>query len=286
MKFKEKLAVGLATVGAVGAAGGIAAVANNKRLVTSSYTVLCDNLPPSFDGLKLVQLSDLHATSFGGGQKRLIKLLENIDPDLVVITGDLIDRRRTRSEKDMKPPLVLLRELAKRFPTVRVDGNHEVLSPVAAQFRTNADITGVQNVTGRGLKVCRGDEHIVIVGIPDIASVGYDDDLWRRRMHMAAAPYASSFRLTLSHRPQYLIDYAKEGLPLVLCGHAHGGQVRLPLVGGLYAPEQGPLPRYTKGVHTQGTTQMVVSRGLGNSGFPLRFNNFPEIVIINLKCAD
>ncbi len=279
MKFWVKAGIGAAAIGGA----GFAAVSGNKRLVVSAYTVVCKELPAAFDELKIVQLSDLHAASFGKNQKKVLKKLERIAPDLVVITGDLIDRRRTHTDKDMKPALVLLKELADRFPTIRVDGNHEVKSPVASRFRALADTTRVQNVTGRGLKVCKGDDHIVIIGIPDSASVGCDEDAWRRRMHMVCAPYASSFRLALSHRPQYLTDYAKEGLPLVLCGHAHGGQVRLPLVGGLYAPEQGVLPSYTKGVHTMGNTQMVVSRGLGNSGFPLRFNNFPEIVTITLK---
>lgn len=281
MKLWVKAGLGAAVIG--GAAG--VAVSGNKRLVLSAYTMVCKGLPCAFDGLKLVHLSDLHAASFGRNQKALLKKLEDIAPDMVVITGDLIDRRRTQNDKDMKPALVLLKELAERFPTVRVDGNHEEKSSVAARFRALADTTGVQNVTGRGLKVCKGDDHIIILGIPDVAAEGYDEDAWRRRMHTVCAPYASSFRLTLSHRPQYLTDYAKEGLPLVLCGHAHGGQVRLPMVGGLYAPEQGVFPTYTKGVHTMGNTQMVVSRGLGNSGFPVRFNNFPEIVTVTLKRA-
>ncbi len=279
MKFWLKAGLGAAVLGGA----GFAAVSNNKRLVLSAYTIVCDGLPAAFDGLKLVQLSDLHAATFGKNQKKLLKKLELIAPDLVVITGDLIDRRRTHTDKDMKPALTLLKELADRFPTVRVDGNHEVKSPIASRFRALADTTHVQNVTGRGLKVCKGDDHIIVIGIPDVAQEGYDKDAWRRRMHTVCAPYASSFRLALSHRPQFFEEYAKEGLPLVLCGHAHGGQVRLPMVGGLYAPEQGVLPTYTSGVHTMHNTQMVISRGLGNSGFPLRFNNFPEIVTVTLK---
>jgi len=279
MKFWVKAGIGAAVLGGA----GFAAVGSNKHLVVTDYTMVCNGLPAAFDGLKIAQLSDLHASSFGKNQKKLLKKLETIAPDLVVITGDLIDRRRTRTDKDMKPALVLLKELADRFPAVRVDGNHEVKSPASARFRALADTTRVQNVTGRGLKVCKGDDHIIILGIPDVAQEGDDSDSWRRRMHKVCAPYASSFRLALSHRPQYLEDYAKEGLPLVLCGHAHGGQFRLPFLGGLVAPNQGLFPEYDSGLHTSGNTNMIVSRGIGNSLCPIRFNNRPEVIFIDLK---
>lgn len=262
-------------------AAGIA-VDGNRHLTVTPYAIGCRDLPPAFEGLRIVHLSDLHASCFGKDQQKLLAVIDGLDPDLILITGDLIDRRRTRTDKDMRPALVLLQQLRQRRPTARVDGNHEVRSLVGRRFRLLADRTGVQNVTDRGLVIRKGDDRLVVIGIPDVACFDYDDSAWQQRMHTLCAPYASSFRIALSHRPQYFDRYVGEGLPLVLCGHAHGGQVRLPLIGGLFAPEQGVLPRYTAGVHTIGDTAMVVSRGLGNSGFPFRFGNRPEIVLLTL----
>lgn len=281
MKFILKASAFAAAMGAVGLAAR-----ENHALTTKSYTVECAGLPAAFDGLRIVQLSDLHAASFGKDQAALLSVVDSLDADLVLITGDLIDRRRTINEQGMRPALVLLSELAKRVPTVRVDGNHETLSPVGPHFRALAERTGTQNVTGRGITVRKGDDHIVLVGIPDIASFDFDEDAWRAAMHTVCAPYKQSFRLALAHRPHYFEDYEAEGLPLVLSGHAHGGQVRLPVIGGLYAPEQGVFPKYTAGKHGEHGTQMIVSRGLGNSGFPLRFGNRPEVVVLTLKSVD
>lgn len=275
----------LLKAGAFAAAMGAVAVAarENYALCAQHYTVGCAGLPAAFDGLRIVHLSDLHAASFGKDQHALLSVIDTLDADLVLITGDLIDRRRTLDEKGMRSALVLLRELAKRVPTLRVDGNHEVLSPVSSRFRALAERTGVQNVTGRGITVRKGEDHIVILGIPDVAALDLDDDVWRETLRMTCAPYRRSFRIALAHRPHYFEDYEAEGLPLVLSGHAHGGQVRLPVIGGLYAPQQGVFPTYTAGIYGEGRTKMVVSRGLGNSGFPLRFNNRPEIVVVTLK---
>ncbi len=275
----------LLKAGAFAAAMGATAVAarENRALTVKSYTIDLKGLPAAFDGLRIVHLSDLHAASFGKDQQALLSVIDALNADLVLITGDLIDRRRTINEHGMRCALVLLSELAKRVPTIRVDGNHEVLSPVGTRFRSLAERTGVQNVTGRGITVRKGEDHIVILGIPDIAAADFDDDAWRETLRMTCAPYRRSFRIALAHRPQYFEEYEAEGLPLVLSGHAHGGQVRLPLIGGLYAPEQGVFPKYTAGIHGEARTKMVVSRGLGNSGFPLRFNNRPEVVVMTLK---
>ena len=272
-------------IGAAAAAMGATAVAlrENTALTVKHYAVTLPSLPAAFDGLRIAHLSDLHAAEFGKNQKHLLSVIDSLDADLVLITGDLIDRRRTVNEQGMRPALVLLSELAKRIPTVRVDGNHETVSPVASHFRALCEHTGVQNITGRGLPVRKGDDRLVLLGIPDTAAFQFDEEVWRDTMHTIHAPYTNDFCIALSHRPQYLADYAQEGFDLVLCGHAHGGQVRLPFVGGLFAPEQGILPKYTAGLHEDGTTQMIVSRGLGNSGFPLRFGNRPEVVVITLK---
>lgn len=91
------------------------------------------------------------------------------------------------------------------------------------------------------------------------------------------------FTVLLSHRPEFFERYVQADVELALCGHVHGGQFRLPFVGGLYGPNQGLLPEYDSGLYTKEDTNMIVSRGIGNSRFPLRFNNRPEIVLVELK---
>lgn len=285
LRFKTKVGLAAAAVStvAVGATAAAVLTHENKALTTKAYTVTCPNLPAEFDGLRLAHISDLHAATFGKNQKDLLALVDTLHADMALITGDLIDRRRTNSTKGMLPALTLLQQLQKRMPTLRVEGNHEAMSAVGPHFTTLADRTGAQNITARALTVQRGDSRLVFLGIPDIASFQYDKDAWKEAMNDLCAPYQDDFCVALSHRPQFFADYEKAGLPLVLCGHAHGGQVRLPLVGGLYAPEQGVLPTYTAGVHGKHDTRMIVSRGLGNSGFPFRFGNRPEVAIITLK---
>ena len=271
------------------ATGGIAAITaglfryGNGRLSVSRYTVTHPHLPAAFRGLRIVHLSDLHAASFGKRQERLLAHIDALAPDLVLITGDLIDRRRTADENGMRPALTLLEALGARYPTMRVDGNHEPLSRVSALFHEKAAQTPVLNVTNRATAFTRDGETLTIVGVPDVACFDYDETAWSENMQRLTAPYQDGCLITLSHRPQYLAAYAAADLPLVLSGHAHGGQWRLPLVGGLFAPEQGVLPKYTAGIYREGDTCMVVSRGLGNSGFPLRLFNRPDIVLLTLQ---
>jgi hypothetical protein len=92
-----------------------------------------------------------------------------------------------------------------------------------------------------------------------------------------------AYTVLLSHRPELFDAYAANGIDLALCGHAHGGQIRLPLIGGLFVPNQGLSPKYSEGVHEKGQTKMAVSRGLGNSIAPVRINNRPELVVITLS---
>ncbi len=271
--------------GLAAAVFGAAAVIRdgNHRAVTISRSLHHPALPEAFSGLRILHLSDLHAARFGKDQRDLFKAIDQLQADIAVITGDLIDRRRTVSDRDMAPALELLRGLARRMPTFRVDGNHEPCSGVSRRFRLLADQTGVQNVTGRALTLKKNGEELVLLGIPDMVTTALNEFAWEKQMRRLTDAHKERFCLALSHRPQFLAAYARAELPFVLCGHAHGGQIRLPLVGPLYAPEQGVFPHFTCGLHRLENTQMIVSRGLGNSGFPVRFLNHPELGVITLR---
>ncbi len=278
------IAGGVLTLGAAGVVLG--GLCENRRLTVSEYTVTLPSLPAAFEGRRIVQLSDLHAASFGKQQERLVEAVRTLSPDAIVLTGDLIDRRRTKTETDMAPALTLLDRLPTIAPTVRTDGNHEPMSKVGARFRELAAQTATEDATGRAVMLCREGQMLPVIGIPDIAAVDYDADRWQAQMQALCAPFAGAPHLVLSHRPHRVAAYRTLGETVVLCGHAHGGQWRLPFIGGLFAPDQGVFPRYTEGLHRLGDTQMVISRGLGNSGFPLRLFNPPDIVVLTLKRSE
>lgn len=277
------IGLGAAVCGGLGLGVLGVGLATNTKLSVSSYTLSPVGLPPGFSGWRVVHLSDLHAARFGEDQHRLLEAIEELHPDAVMITGDLIDRRRTHTQQDMQPALTLLDGLAARYPTYRVDGNHEPMSSVGETFRSLAGKTAVHDVTDRTLTLTRRGDRLTLIGIPDVAVFDYDYEAWEKHLFELVSPHADSFRLVLSHRPQLFAKYVAADLPLVLSGHAHGGQWRLPLVGALFAPQQGIFPKYTEGVHSSKNTCMVISRGLGNSGFPLRLGNAPDIVQLTFQ---
>ena len=243
------------------------------------------DLLPGEGSFTIAQVSDLHNAEFGGGNRELLAILEEAEPDLIAITGDLIDSRRT----DPAPALAFLEGAVELAPVCYVTGNHEFRAYDAYQdLKSQMEELGV---------IVLENEAVVLEAVP-LRVIGLDDPSFGVRSDPSAtpeqilqgaltalAPQAGEEDLRtvlLAHRPEYVELYAQHGADLVLSGHAHGGQVRLPGVGGLYAPGQGFLPAYTSGLYQIGETSLVVSRGLGNSLFPLRVNNRPEVVLVKL----
>lgn len=243
------------------------------------------DLLPGEGSFTIAQVSDLHNAEFGGGNRELLAILEEAEPDLIAITGDLIDSRRT----DPAPALAFLEGAVELAPVCYVTGNHEFRAYDAYQdLKSHMEELGV---------IVLENESMVLEEVP-LRVIGLDDPSFGVRSDPSAtpeqilqgaltalAPQAGEEDLRtvlLAHRPEYVELYAQHGADLVLSGHAHGGQVRLPGVGGLYAPGQGFLPAYTSGLYQIGETSLVVSRGLGNSLFPLRVNNRPEVVLVEL----
>lgn len=243
------------------------------------------DLLPGEGSFTIAQVSDLHNAEFGGGNRELLAILEEAEPDLIAITGDLIDSRRT----DPAPALAFLEGAVELAPVCYVTGNHEFRAYDAYQdLKSQMEELGV---------IVLENESMVLEEVP-LRVIGLDDPSFGVRSDPSAtpeqilqgaltalAPQAGEEDLRtvlLAHRPEYVELYAQHGADLVLSGHAHGGQVRLPGVGGLYAPGQGFLPAYTSGLYQIGETSLVVSRGLGNSLFPLRVNNRPEVVLVEL----
>ncbi len=258
----------------------------NKALALHQIPLASDHLPAAFAGLRIAHLSDLHNARFGRENRRLLDKLAQAQPDLIVLTGDLIDARRTNLDR----ALAFAVRAAGLAPTYYVPGNHEARLPAAQYQRLRQGLTavGVTVLEHERVTLTRGGDRLTLLGLADQAFARTQGD------HRPAAQLAAEalealqtaedgYTILLVHRPESFPVYAALGADLVLSGHTHGGQVRLPGLGGLFAPSQGFFPRYDAGLYRQGQASLVISRGLGNSLAPLRLNNRPEVVVLTLS---
>lgn len=257
--------------------------AQNNSLEVTEYPFVSRKLSRESRGYRIVQLSDLHGKLFGDSQQILAGKVEDLRPNLIVFTGDLIDSSRGGEEAG----LLLMERLTAIAPVYYVSGNHEWR---AGKFELLAN-----RLAEAGVHVLRNERRIVKAGQSDIHLLGIDDPMRMKlpreekrivdediRALVADIDVTNDFTVLLSHRPDMLDIYARHGIDLTFSGHAHGGQFRLPLIDGLYAPQQGLFPRYTAGRHRRGSSELIINRGLGNSGFPQRLFNRPEIVMMEL----
>ena len=245
----------------------------NTRLQVNSFPVNCRELPEAFHGFQIAHISDLHNTRFGADNENLLKLLADAQPDMIAITGDLIDSRRT----DLDVAVHFAEEATKIAPCYYVPGNHEARIPEFSQLAQRLTQAGVTVLHNEAVSLEKDGAAITVAGVYDPAFTGMGT--FSKALSDLSAEECT---LLLTHRPEFFDLYCQFGLDLVLSGHAHGGQFRIPFLGGILAPGQGFFPKYDAGLYTNGDTGMVVSRGLGNSAFPFRLNNPPEVVLITL----
>jgi len=212
--------------------------------------------------------------------------LEEAKPDAIVITGDMIaSPRNTRVD-------VALRFAERALviaPCYYVTGNHEEKTAKYADLKAGLLALGVVVLEDARATIEREGEVITVLGAHD-PSFNADPTLPDDEAVMDAKLKVlvredDGYTLLLSHRPELFEVYAAYGVDLVFSGHAHGGQFRLPLVGGVVAPNQGLFPKYDAGLFSEGETHMVISRGIGNSILPFRVNNRPEVVLVELYSA-
>lgn len=246
---------------------------NDNTLGTTEYIYASPRLPSAFDGLRIAQVSDLHNDDFGDPEI-LTGAVRAARPDLIVVTGDMIDANRT----DVAAALDFAERFADIAPVYYSNGNHEKVPQYPVLVRGLRE-RGVAVLEDETVFLERGGDRIAISGVVDpfIAERPLADRL------ADTLPKDGSFSVLLSHRPEYPEAYADHGADLVFAGHAHGGQIRFPVIGPLYAPHQGLFPTLYEGMHTFFGTTMVISRGIGNSIFPLRINNPPELVVVTLR---
>nr|WP_106782247.1 metallophosphoesterase [Lysinibacillus timonensis] len=249
---------------------------NNHWIVTTEHLYESEKIPKSFNGFRITQVSDLHDAVFGNNQKQLVNKVRATNPDVIFITGDLIDSNRY----DLEQSLAAVKEFVKIADVYYVIGNHEVAINEVEQIYDSMKSIGVNILPNVMTTIERNGESIEIIGIEDPLN-GHETQFMLDIAKVSASDDA--FHILLAHRPEYFQKYVKNDFDMVFSGHAHGGQVRIPFVGGLVAPGQGFMPTYTAGSYKEKETTMYVSRGLGNSTVPFRIFNLPEIVVVELK---
>ena len=262
---------------------GIWTLWGNIALEVNEYEIVSDRIPEAFAGFRIAQVSDLHNKDFGEGYGQLLTLLSQINPDIIVVTGDLIDSRHT----DLDIALEFAWQAGKIARVYYVSGNHEARVPEYEDLKIGLVKAGVVILENQKVQITREGESITLMGIEDPSfQEDYlfgDSESVARQAIENLQNESDGYTILLSHRPELFDLYVETKMDLVFSGHAHGGQFRLPFIGGLVAPNQGFFPKYDAGQFTEENTAMIVSRGVGNSIIPIRFNNRPEIVLVTLR---
>ena len=255
----------------------------NTALEINEYKIVSNSVPQNFHGFRIAQVSDLHNAEFGEGNSKLLELLSQTEPDIIVLTGDLIDSRQT----DIKIALAFARKAMKIAPVYFVSGNHEARVSEYEGLKMGLAEAGVIVLENQIVEITREGDSITLMGIDDPSfqeSYLFGDAEGVTKQAIESLQRESDgYTILLSHRPELFDLYVETEMDLVFSGHAHGGQFRLPFIGGLVAPNQGFFPKYDAGLFSEENTNMIVSRGVGNSIVPLRFNNRPEIIVVMLN---
>ena len=283
MTAKKKKFIFLAVAAAVLVALVIWIAWGNTALELNTYTISSSKLPQSFDGYRIAHVSDLHNTEMGKDNEKLLAMLRDADPDMIAITGDLIDSRNT----DIEVALKFVREAVKIAPCCYVTGNHQARVNEYGELKAGMEDAGVTVLEDVRTEIGMESETITLIGVNDPSYqtdylFGDSETVMNTKLEDLHTGHVG-FTILLSHRPELFDTYADQDIDVILSGHAHGGQFRLPFIGGLVAPNQGLFPEYDAGIYTEGNTNMLVSRGVGNSILPFRINNRPEVILIELQ---
>lgn len=284
MKKKTRRWIAAIAAAAVLSLLGWALVWGNTALVTADVLVCSNGIPEAFDAYKIVQISDLHDAQIGENNETLIAMTAETEPDCIVLTGDFVDSSRFHPERSLS----VAESLVKIAPVYYVSGNHEAILPDEDYQALTDGLRGlgVCVLEDESAELTRDGQSIRLIGLTDIGfhPGTLEEKKDALRTALSALLPEDEFSVTLAHRPELMDVYTECGAPLVLSGHAHGGQIRLPGIGGLIAPGQGLFPKYTEGKYEENGTTLVVSRGIGNSVLPLRVNDRPQIVVVQLAC--
>ena len=282
MKTKKKKIIVLSVVAIFLLALIIWIVWGNKALELNTYNITGNDIPKEFDGFRIAQVSDLHNAEMGKDNEKLISMLVDAEPHIIVITGDMIDSRNTKVDVALN----FAEQAVKIAPCYYVTGNHEARVDEYSDLKDGLLELGVIVLEDARAEIELSDKIITLIGVDDPSFqtdylFGDDETIMKSKLNELTSE-DDGYTVLLSHRPELFDTYVESGVDLVFSGHAHGGQFRIPFVGGVVAPNQGVFPKYDAGIYSEGDTNMVVSRGVGNSIIPFRVNNLPEVILIEL----
>lgn len=263
-------------------------------LKSITYHINSPKIPKAFDGFRILHLSDLHSACFGKGNQKLLAAAGRARPDIIVMTGDMVNG----SDKPFPGFLRLAGNLARKWPSYYVLGNHEqtLTDRLKEPLLSDVKKAGVRLLSNDYCALDRNGAQIRLYGMH--FHMRYYRDFhhdYDRHAHFTAedlkelvgpAP-KDSYNILLTHNPLFFPSYAKWGADLTLSGHIHGGIIRLPVLGGLLSPECRFFPKYDGGLFADGGRCLEVSRGLGNN-FAWRVNNPPELplLVLHSKCSE
>lgn len=279
--MKKQTAVFLGALSALTAAGGYLYHYENNCLQITRYEMKADMERP----LKLVHLSDLHGKKFGKGQQKLIGGVMSCGPDLIAVTGDMVNGRNA-DQRELEETVQLLAALKDYAPVLYVAGNHEhhLGKRGIAAYRESLSAKGIIVLANEMVSIRAGGQNVTVLGMDEMEGAV---DRQTLQTLMGDFEVQEGFRLLLCHYPaRFALDgedsYQNFCFDLMLAGHSHGGQIVLPGIGGLYSPDQGLFPKYYKGMYGD-MPKLIVSGGLGPSFFPVRLFNRPEVVCVTVS---
>jgi uncharacterized protein len=269
-------------------------------LQISHYQVYLEKQAEGLEGFRILQLSDLHSKTFGKNNRRLITDIHSVDPDLIVMSGDMIDA----TGDDGSVIIHLIQSLEGRYPVYYSLGNHEQLAEQNAEASgSNYYKNYIRSLEENNVTVLDNTKAEISLGPTRINLYGfslpikyYSGDRIRKFLYetelednlllqVLGAPDPEAINILLAHAPKYFEEYAYWGADLTFSGHIHGGIIRIPGIGGLVGPQQGFLPDYDGGKYTRNGKFMIVSRGKGSHILNLRVNNRPEITVVDLESS-
>lgn len=263
---------------------------SNFVITTNLYNITKENIPVSFDGYKIVLISDLHSREFGDNNQRLINEIDEQSPDIVIMAGDMI----STEDKDWEVFLRLSGKLAEKYKTFYVVGNHEqnLTDEQLEDLIEKIKKTGVIVLNNEKTMIEKNNEKINLYGL--WFHLRYYRDLRNKYQKenyfgieaiekILGTSDKEEFNILITHNPVYYNTYSQWGSDLTLSGHMHGGMIRIPFIGGLFSPEKDLFPKLDAGIFYDNNSFLVVSRGLGNGNLGFRFFNCPEVTVINLS---
>ena len=256
---------------------------NSIGITTIKYSN--SKIPKEFSGYRIVQISDLHNKQFGENQSKLIDRVKQCNPNIIVITGDLIDDRSYNLETSFNIAMDFINKAMEIAPVYYVTGNHEAYTGEYEKIKQRLIDSKVIVLDNESAIISKNGHDIIIIGLldPNFYTGSDEDRVSRVNDELKKLSDNEYFKILLSHRPELMSVYTDNKIDLVFSGHTHGGQIRIPFIGGIIGPNQGLFPKYIDGEYVEEDTTMIVSRGLGATIVPIRIFNKPEIILLELQ---